>query len=198
MSDTPTRDAKLVQFLNDAYAKERQLETSLQAHVEDTTREDYAMRLKDHLKETRSHATQLARRIKQLGGNPETVSVPGPEGLGKMAENVTEKLGKAKAAAQGQLHTVRGTGEQEKMLHNARVEFADEAHEIATYMVIDSLASTVGDKQTAKLARDILRDEKRMQKFLAELLPELSTGVAHDEIPISEIEGPATKRTAKA
>ena len=29
MSDTPTRDAKLVQFLNEAYAKEKQLETSL-------------------------------------------------------------------------------------------------------------------------------------------------------------------------
>ena len=28
-----------------------------------------------------------------------------------------------------------------------------------------------------------------MQKFLADLLPELSAKVAHDEIPISEIEG---------
>jgi ferritin-like metal-binding protein YciE len=73
------------------------------------------------------------------------------------------------------------------MLHNARAEYADEAQEIATYMVIDSLASTVGDKQTAKLARDILRDEERMQKFLAGLLPELTAAVAHDEIPISEM-----------
>ena len=29
MSDTPTRDAKLVQLLNEAYAKEKQLETAL-------------------------------------------------------------------------------------------------------------------------------------------------------------------------
>ena len=63
-------------------------------------------------------------------------------------------------------------------------------------MVIDSLASTVGDKQTAKLARDILRDEERMQKFLADLLPELTAGVAHDEIPISEM--PATASTGSA
>ena len=108
MSDTPTRDAKLVQFLNEAYAKEKQLETALEAHAEVTTRDDYAKRLKDHLKETKSHATQLSRRIKQLGGNPETVSVPGPEGLGRMAESVSEKLGKAKAAAQGPLHAMRG------------------------------------------------------------------------------------------
>ncbi len=192
MSDTPTRDAKLVQFLNEAYAKEKQLETALQAHVEVTTRDDYAKRLKDHLKETKSHATQLSRRIKQLGGNPETVTVPGPEGLGRLAENVSEKLEKAKAAAQGPLQAVRGSGEQEKMLHNARIEYAEEAHEIATYMVIDSLATTVGDKETAKLARAILRDEERMQKFLAELLPELTAGVAHDEIPVSELPAAVT------
>ncbi len=193
MSETPNRDAKLVQFLNEAYAKERQLEISLEAHADMTTRDDYAKRLKDHLKETKSHATQLSRRIKQLGGNPETVTVPGPEGLGRIAESVSGRFDRAKAAAQSPLHAIRGSGEQEKMLHNARVEYEDEAHEIATYMVIESLATTVGDKETAKLARDILRDEQRMQKFLTELLPELTANVAHDEIPISEIEAPAGK-----
>jgi hypothetical protein len=32
------------------------------------------------------------------------------------------------------------------MLHNARAEYADEAQEIATYMVIDSLAAAGGLK----------------------------------------------------
>ena len=198
MADTPTRDAKLVQLLNEAYAKEKQLEVSLEAHAGVTTDDDYAKRLKDHLKETKSHATQLSRRIKQLGGTPATVSVPGPDGVGRFAPNVAGKVEEVKAAAQGTLHSVRREGEQEKMLHNARIEFADEAEEIATYTVIDSLATTVGDKDTAKLARDIRRDEERMQKFLADLLPELSAKVAHDEIPISEIEGPGAKVAAKA
>lgn len=191
MGDTPTRDAKLVEFLNEAYAKERQVETALEAHLGSTTHDIYAKRLKDHLKETKSHATQLSRRIKQLGGTPSTVSVPGPDGVGRFAENVSEKLGKATAAARGSVQAMRGEGEQGKMLHNARAEYADEAQEIATYTVIDSLATTVGDKETAKLARDIRREEERMQKFLADLLPELSANVAHDEIPISEIEGTA-------
>jgi ferritin-like metal-binding protein YciE len=193
MSDTPTRDAKIVEFLNQAYAKERQVETTLQAHAEVTTHDAYAKRLKDHLKETKSHATQLSRRIKQLGGTPATVSVPGPEGVGRFAESMSEKLTKAKTAAQGPMQSVRGAGEQEKMLSNARSEYADEAQEIATYTVIDSLATSVGDRETAKLARDIRRDEERMQKFLGELLSELSANMAHDEIPISEIEGPAAK-----
>jgi ferritin-like metal-binding protein YciE len=196
VSETPARDAKLVQLLNEAYTKEKQLETALQAHVQVTTRDDYAKRLKDHLKETKSHATQVSRRIKQLGGNPETVSLPGPEGLSKAAESVSDVVGKAKAAAQGPLHAVRGSGEQDKMLRNARTEYQEEAHEIATYTVIGSLATAVGDTQTAKLARDILRQEERMQQFLAELLPQLSVDVAHDEIPVSEINGQASHRTA--
>ena len=83
------------------------------------------------------------------------------------------------------------------MLHNARAEYADEAQEIATYTIIDSLATAVGDKDTAKLARDIMRDEERMQKFLVDLLPELTAGVVHDDIPISELpirEGLASRR----
>jgi hypothetical protein len=67
-----------------------------------------------------------------------------------MAENVAEKLGKARAVAQGPLQSVRGSGEQEKMLRNARAEYADEAEAIATYTIIDSLATVVGDKATAK------------------------------------------------
>lgn len=196
MTATPTRDAKLVEMLNEAYTKEKQLEVALGAHVEVTTREDYAKRLKDHLKETKSHASRVSQRIKQLGGTPETVSLPGPEGLTKAAESVSNVLGKAKAAAQGPLHAVRGSGEQERMLHNARTEYQEEAWEIATYTVIDSLATAVGDTQTAKLARDIRREEERMQGFIAALLPELSADVAHDEIPVSEIEGKASRRTA--
>jgi ferritin-like metal-binding protein YciE len=193
MADTPTRDAKLVQFLNEAYAKEKQLEASLEAHAGVTTQDDYATRLKDHLKETKSHATQLSRRIKQLGGTPATVTMPGPDGVGRFAQNVVEKVEDVKAAAQGPMRTVRREGEQETMLRNARAELADEAQEIATYIAIDSLATAAGDKTTAKLARDIRRDEERMQKFLLNLLPELSAKVAHDEIPISEIEGTTSK-----
>jgi hypothetical protein len=41
-----------------------------------------------------------------------------------------------------------------------------------------------------------MRQEERMPQFLAKLLPELSVDFAHDEIPVSEIEGQASRRTA--
>lgn len=197
MSTTLTaRDEKLVELLNQAYGKEKQLETALEAHLQVTTRDDYEKRLKQHLKETKSHATAVARRIKQLGGTAETVSLPGPDGASKAAETVRGVVGKAKAAAQGPMHLARGSGEQAKMLHNARMQYRDEAEEIASYTVIDALATAVGDKQTAKLARDIRREEERMALFIADLLPELATDVAHDEIPVSEIGGDAAHRVA--
>ena len=196
MADLNERDKKLVGLLNQAYGKERQLETALETHLQVTSRADYEKRLRQHLKETKSHATKVARRIEQLGGTAETVTVPGPEGAGKAAQAVQGVIGKAKAAAQGPIHLARGSGEQEKMLHNARIEYRDEAEEIATYMVIDALATSVGDKQTAKLARDIRREEERMAKFIADLIPQLAIDVAHDEVPVSEIEGDAAHRSA--
>jgi ferritin-like metal-binding protein YciE len=190
------RDTKIVEFLNEAYGKEQQLTAALEQHLQVTTRPDYQKRLTEHLKETKSHARDVSKRIKQLGGTPAQVSLPGPEGVSRAAQGVQDVVAKAKAAAQAPLEVVRGAGEQARMVHNARVELQEEAHEIATYTVIDSLATAVGDSETAQLARSILREEERMQKYLAGLLPELTTDVAHDTIPVSEIEGPARRTTA--
>ena len=67
-TEIKTRDLKLIQYLNEAYGKERELETSLQAHIAMTTRAPYKRRLREHLTETKGHAQALKRRIKQLGG----------------------------------------------------------------------------------------------------------------------------------
>jgi ferritin-like metal-binding protein YciE len=123
------RDAKLIQYLNEAYGKEKQLETAIQAHITLTTRPPYKKRLQQHLKETKSHAKQLERRIKKLGGTADAgANIPGPESVG---EAVAAIAGKAVAVAQGPLHALRGTGEAEKMLKNAKDEYHEEAEEIA-------------------------------------------------------------------
>jgi ferritin-like metal-binding protein YciE len=190
------RDTKIVELLNEAYGKEQQLTAALEQHLQTTIRPDYEKRLTDHLKETKSHAKSVSKRIKQLGGTPAQVSLPGPEGVSKAAQGMQDAVAKAKAAVQGPLDTVRGSGQQERMVRNARMEFEEEAHEIATYTVIDSVATAVGDAETAQLARGILREEERMQKYLADLLRDLSVDMAHDEIPVSEIDGPAARRSS--
>jgi ferritin-like metal-binding protein YciE len=191
------RDTKIVQYLNDAYATERRLEIALQAHIAMTPRADYKKRLREHLKETKAHARLVARRIKALGGEAETVSLPGPDAVVKGATGAKAAVQRAAAVVQGPLHAVRGTGQQERMLKNARTEYHDEAEEIATYRVIEALAKGVGDKETAKLARDIGREEKKMSDFLVGIIDQLALDVVHDEVPVSEIgAAPAARRTA--
>jgi rubrerythrin len=81
---------------------------------------------------------------------------------------------------------LRGTGEDEKLLKNAKTEYTSEAEEIATYTAIEVLAESVGDKDTAKLAKAIRREEERMQKYLGTLIPQLTRAVAKAEIPAAE------------
>jgi ferritin-like metal-binding protein YciE len=198
VTEMNTRDRAVVHYLNEAYALERRLELALTAHIEATTRPEYAQRLRDHLRETEGHLAKVARRIEGLGGTPETTSIPGPEGLADRLESAQGVVQRATAAVQHSLHAVRRTGEQELMLENARAEFREEAQEIATYRLLDGFATAVGDKETARLAREILREEERMASYLGDLIPQLATDAAHDTVPVSEIDGPAAHRTAAA
>ena len=177
MAETTVRDAKLIQYLNEAYGKEKELETSLEAHIAMTTRAPYKKRLQQHLKETKTHSRQLEKRIKQIGGR---------DAVSELASVVASAASRAAALAKGPLHAIRGTSEQEKMLKNAKTEYWNEFEEIANYTAIETLAESVGDKETAKMARAIRREEERMAKFLDGQIPTLTKAVAQQEIPASE------------
>jgi ferritin-like metal-binding protein YciE len=193
-----TRDLKLIQYLNEAYGTEKQLEVALEAHIAMTARASYRKRLRQHLSETKRHAHEVDRRIRALGGRAETVSLPGPDGLTDAAQAAQGLVGRAAAAAQGPLHALRGTGEDERQLKNAKTEYASEAEEIATYSAIETLAESVGDRATAKLAKAIRREEERMAGFLERLIPQLTKAVAHAEIPAAERNGAGGRRRRRA
>jgi ferritin-like metal-binding protein YciE len=194
MPEMSARDSKLVQYLNEAYGKEKELETALNAHIAMTTRAPYRKRLREHLTETKRHARELEKRVKALGGTPQTVPIDVPGVIAKGAGAAVEIAGRAVAAAQGPLHAIRGTGEQEKMLKNAKSEYADEHEEIATYTAIETLAEALGDDQTAKLARAIRREEESMARFLAQQIPVLTKAVVQAEIPSAQRAQPAAAR----
>jgi ferritin-like metal-binding protein YciE len=190
MADLNERDAKLVQYLSEAFGKEKELETSLEAHIAMTTKAPYKKRLQLHLRETKAHARGLERRIKKLGGG------------GQLTQTA---VGKVMAVAKGPLHMVRGSGEQEKMLKNAKTEYFNEHEEIATYLAIETLAEKVGDRETVKLAKGIRREEERMAKFLEGQIKSLSGAVVSEEVPSAQRRAAvgsrrrsASKRPAKA
>jgi ferritin-like metal-binding protein YciE len=194
-----TRDAKLIQYLNEAYGKEKELETALQAHIRIAgSRASYKKRLQDHLKETKAQAKGLERRIKQLGGKAHAANLPGPEMAAEAASRVTAAATKAIAAAKGPVHALRGTGEAEKLLKNAKTELWNEYEEIGNYVAIETLAQAVGDAETEKLARDYRRQEERMAAFLVKLLPQLTKAVATEEIPVAERRTAPRRRTTRS
>ena len=67
---------------------------------------------------SRQHAKLTERRLKKLGGN---VGVVGKAG---------ELASRGVAATKGPLHAVRGTGEEEVQLKNAKTEYSEEHEEI--------------------------------------------------------------------
>src|SRR4051794_40082535 len=90
-------NAKLVQYLVEAYGKEKELETALESHISMTDRKPYKKRLKEHLKETKNHGRIVERRIKALNGGGQTLAA---------------LTSKAVATAKGPLHMIRGTAQR--------------------------------------------------------------------------------------
>jgi ferritin-like metal-binding protein YciE len=197
MAEISAGDGKLVQYLNEAYGLEARLETSLEAHAAMTPQGAYKKRLKQHLSETKRHSREVKKRIKQLGGVAATIDAPGPAQVGEAAQAVLSGAQKAAALAQGPLHALRGTGDEEKQLKNAKTEYASESEEIATYTAIETLAEVLGDKDTQRLARSIRREEERMRAYLEKEIPRLTKAVAKAEIPASQRKAsPRAKRAS--
>jgi ferritin-like metal-binding protein YciE len=183
MAEMNERDAKLVQWLNEAHVKEAELEADLRAHIALTEKQSYKKRLQQHLKETRAHKRSVASRIKKLGGRatsgPSAAGVPG---------GVSEVAGKAMAAVKGQVGVARAavTEQAETHLRNAQEELREEHVEIALYTRVEAFAEEVGDRETAQLARSIRRDEERMAKYLDGELRRLAKAVVRAEVPADQ------------
>jgi ferritin-like metal-binding protein YciE len=173
------RDTKLVRWLSEAHSKEAELETDLTAHIALTQKQAYKKRLQQHLKETRDHKRRVASRIKALGGPT------GQNLISATSSIMGEMAGKTVSAVKGQVGAARAivTEQAETHLRNAQEELREEHVEIALYTRIEVLATEVGDRDTAQLARSIRRDEERMAKFLIAEIGRLVKDVVRADIP---------------
>src|SRR3954470_4536959 len=184
MPDPTARELKLIQYLNEAYGKEKQLEIVLQAQIQlATAKKPLKKRLQDHLKETKAQARNLERRIKALGGKAEAVDLPGPDAVSGAASTAAGLATKAVAASKGPVAALRGTSPADNLLRNVRDAYWNEAEEIAHYNTIEAFADKLGDMETVKLAKEHRRQEERMQTFLTRQINALVGDVIRSEIP---------------
>jgi ferritin-like metal-binding protein YciE len=187
-TETPARDAVLVKYLNEAYGKEKQLETNLQALIGRAQNHRTLKKgFQDHLKVTKNQSRELQRRIRALGGKAEAgPDLPGPEALTGAGSAVANVANRAVAAAKGPVQMLRGTGEADNMLRNVRDAFWNEAEEIGHYNVIEQVAEKLRDRDTIQLAKRFRREEERFQKFLERQIKSLVGEVVKEEVPARE------------
>ena len=164
---------KIVQYLNEAHGSELALVRQRQGQIAMTPRGSYRDGLETHLKETRSHAERLERRLSELGQGNNPLQV----GLGA----VQSVIGQALALTKTPLDLVRGSGGEEKVLKNAKDSCAAEAQEIATYTALARLARAADDATTERLAKSVLGDEQKMLDRLLREIPRLTDAVAAAE-----------------
>jgi ferritin-like metal-binding protein YciE len=167
-------DQKIVQYLNEAQAMERGLVRVLQSQIAMAPRGGYRRTLETHLKETRSHAQRVQKRLAELGQRDSLLVL----GVGLVESAVAQALALGKTP----FDLLRGSGGEEKVLKNAKDACATEALEIATYTAIEQLARAVGDTETAALAASVRAEEEKMLDRLMGQIPKLTDAVVDADI----------------
>ena len=138
---------KLVDYLQDALAMERNVATMLNSMRESTGDEKLRMRIERHEEETRHQIERLEGCL---------------EGHGASSSGVKDAAAKAGAAMKGVLDQVRG----EKAGRNVRDAYVTEHGEIAAYQLLERVATLAGDTRTVDVARRNRAEEEDMARFL--------------------------------
>jgi len=143
-----TAEERLMEWLRDAHAAEKQAETMLSGMASRIEHyPDLKERVRMHLTETQNQARSLEECIKRRGGSVSLVKDTG----GRLAG-----LGQA----------LNGMFVGDEVMKGSIASYAFEAMEIASYQILISAAELVGDHQTAAACRKILAEEKAMAGWL--------------------------------
>ncbi len=144
---------ELLDWLRDAYAMERGLETSLRKLADsDALGPALHRQAEIHLAETQRHAEMVHECLESLGADASTFKT----GLAKAVEGLKG------------LGTKLAKDEPIKDLLSA---YAMEHFEIACYEALKAAGSQTGNQQVVHLAEQILEDEHRMAEWLKGHLP---------------------------
>jgi ferritin-like metal-binding protein YciE len=140
---------QLVKHIDEAIAMEENVKRMLDGMIQTMDDPQVIDLLEHHKVETEEHSLRLRRRLEAHGASPSLVREAG---------------GILGALAKLPLDMVR----PEKAGRNARDAYATEHMEIASYQLLERIATRAGDEETADVARRNRADEEAMAKKLDE------------------------------
>lgn len=156
----------LVDWLRDAHAMEKEAISILERQAERLEEfPEMQARIRQHVQETRSQADRVESCITRLNGGTSTI------------KDVTGKL-------MGNLAAMTNAMATDEVVKNAMADYAFEHFEIAAYKALAEAADMTGDRQTAEICRQIMREEEAMAKWMEEHLPAVTRGFLQQEMAI--------------
>lgn len=150
MTPTSQGERVLLQALVEARAAVQRSVRDLEAQITHSGDEQYLDVLRQHLDAARVHGTQIGQRVAELGygAGIGLLMVDPPPSTG----DVDRPLARVRPDAP--------TADQ--MVHAAREVYVVDAHEIATYAAIESMATAVNDQETARLAAELQAEQREL------------------------------------
>jgi ferritin-like metal-binding protein YciE len=139
---------QLVKHIDEAYAMEQNVLRMLDGMISTTDDPEILDALEHHKMQTQSHSDRMKARLEAHDATPSGVRQLG---------------GILQAMAKMPLDMVRG----EKAGRNARDGFATEHLEIASYELLRRIAEKAGDEETARVADEIIAEEKEMANTIS-------------------------------
>lgn len=141
-------NGQLVKHIDEAYAMEQNVLRMLDGMISSTDDPEIKQDLQHHKQETEHQAARLADRLEAHGASP---------------SGVKEAVGVVGALMKGVVDKARG----EKAGRNARDGYATEHMEIASYQLLERVATRAGDEETAEVARQNRAEEEAMAEKIA-------------------------------
>jgi ferritin-like metal-binding protein YciE len=142
-------DDQLIKHLDEAHAMEHNVLRMLDGMIATTDDPEILDALEHHKMQTQGHVDRVKARLEAHDAQPSGIKQVG---------------GMLQALAKMPLDMVRG----EKAGRNARDGFATEHMEIASYELLRRIADRAGDEETAKVATEIIAEEKAMADVISE------------------------------
>jgi ferritin-like metal-binding protein YciE len=147
-------EEQLMEWLRDAHAAEEQAKTMLNGMANRIVK-DYPKlnsRLQQHLRETERHAELIRICIERREGSISSLKDTGAKILG---------LGQA----------LSGMFAEDAVMKGCIATYAFEAMEIASYNILISASREIGDDETARVCKEILKEEEAMASWLQQNIP---------------------------